>query len=129
MRMFDFPTHMRSSVGFDRIFDLLDSASRLDFSDSWPPYDIVKIGEDRYQVALAVPGLSQSELSVTHENGYLVIRGQAQTAGPDGEYLHRGLAHRGFEQRFELADHVRVTEARLADGCSASIWCGRCPII
>lgn len=115
MTVFDFSPYFRSSIGFDRVFDLLESASRLDLSDSWPPYDIVKTGEDRYQVALAVPGMSEKDLSVTHEDGHLVVRGRP-TAPTEGEYLHQGLGQRAFEQRFELADHVRVTDASLTNG-------------
>lgn len=117
MRRFDFSPYFRSSVGFDRVFDLLDSASRLGFSESWPPYDIVKTGDDRYQLALAVPGLSERDLSVAQEDRHLVIRGRPRNDAPaEGEYLHQGLGTGAFEQRFELADHIRVTTASLMDG-------------
>jgi len=116
MRMFDFSPYFRSSIGFDRVFDLLESASRLDFSDSWPPHDIIKTGADTYQVVLAIPGFTAADLSVTHEGGHLVIRGRKDDAQPAGEFLYRGLGERTFEQRFELADHIRVTDASLSDG-------------
>lgn len=116
MSMFDFSPYFRSSIGFDRVFDLLESTSRLDFSDSWPPHDIIKTGPDTYQVALAIPGFTAADLSVTHEGGHLVIRGRKDDAPPAGEFLYRGLGERTFEQRFELADHIRVTDACLSDG-------------
>lgn len=116
MRAFDFSPYYRSSIGFDRVFDLLDAASRLDLPDNWPPYDIIKTGPDRYQLAMAVPGLAASDLSVTHEDGHLVIRGR-NSRQQDGKYLYRGLGgDRTFEQRFELDEHVRILDASLADG-------------
>ncbi|RUX98105.1 MULTISPECIES: Hsp20 family protein [unclassified Mesorhizobium] len=112
---FDFSPLYRSSIGFDRVFDLLENASRTPSIDNWPPYDIARTGEDSYRITMAVAGFSQDELSIVHEPNMLVVAGEK--AGEDnGDYLHRGIAGRPFERRFELADHVKVTSAGLANG-------------
>lgn len=112
---FDFSPLFRSTVGFDRVFDLLDNASRLSSVDNWPPYDIIKTGEDEYRVTLAVAGFGENELNVTQERNLLVVSGE-RAANEDIQYLHRGIAGRSFQRRFELADHVRVVGANLANG-------------
>ena len=106
----DFAPLYRSSIGFDRVFNLLNNAQRLQAIDSWPPYDIVKIGEDDYRIQMAVAGFAEADLDITQERNVLVVKGQ-RTEEKDGEYLHRGIAGRAFERRFELADHVRVENA------------------
>lgn len=113
---FDFSPLYRSSVGFDRVFDLLENASRATTTiDNWPPYDIARTGEDDYRITMAVAGFNRDELSMTQERNMLVVSGQK--SGEDtGEYLHRGIAGRTFQRRFQLADHVRVTGARLENG-------------
>jgi molecular chaperone IbpA len=112
---FDFSPLYRSSIGFDRVFDLLENASRVTTVDNWPPYDIAKIGQDDYRITMAVAGFSQDELDITQEQNMLLISGQK--AGEDkGEYLHRGIAGRAFQRRFEVADHVRVVGASLVNG-------------
>ncbi|HTN62111.1 MAG TPA: Hsp20 family protein [Devosia sp.] len=112
---FDFSPLYRSSVGFDRIFNLLENTGRVQTIDTWPPYDIVKTGDDDYQITMAVAGFAQDELTVTHEPNLLVVAGQK--AGEDnGQYLHRGLTGRSFQRRFELADHVKVADANLTNG-------------
>jgi molecular chaperone IbpA len=112
---FDFSPLYRSSIGFDRVLDLLENASRTTTVDNWPPYDIARTGEDTYRITMALAGFSQDELTVVHEPNMLVISGEK--AGDDnGEYLHRGIAGRPFERRFELADHVKVTGASLVNG-------------
>lgn len=112
---FDFSPLYRSSIGFDRVFDLLENASRTTTIDNWPPYDIARTGEDDYRITMAVAGFSRDELSMTQERNMLVVSGQK--SGEDtGEYLHRGIAGRTFQRRFQLADHVRVTGARLENG-------------
>ncbi|HWL68822.1 MAG TPA: Hsp20 family protein [Geminicoccus sp.] len=111
----DFTPLFRSTIGFDRVFDLLDSASRLQAIDNWPPYDIVKTGEDAYRISMAVAGFSRDELDLTLEPNLLVVSGTK--SGPDdGQYLHRGIAGRAFQRRFELADHVEVKSATLENG-------------
>ncbi len=112
---FDFSPLYRSSIGFDRVFDLLENASRTPNVDNWPPYDIARTSEDAYRIAMAVAGFGQDELSIVHQPNLLVISG-ARPGEDNGEYLHRGIAGRPFERRFELADHVRVTGASLVNG-------------
>ena len=112
---FDFTPLFRSSIGFDRIFDMLESASRVQAMDNWPVYDIVKTGEDSYRIMMAVAGFSEDQLNLTHQPNLLVVSGDK--SGDEGvEYLHRGIAGRKFERRFELADHVQVTSANLSNG-------------
>jgi len=105
----------RSSIGFDRIFDLLESASRVETLDNWPPYDITKAGEDAYRITMAVAGFTPDELTITHEPNLLVVSGSKSDEGT-GQYLHRGIAGRAFRRKFELADHVKVTGASLENG-------------
>lgn len=112
---FDFSPLFRSTVGFDRVFDLLDNASRVSSFDNWPPYDIAKTGDDQYRVTLAVAGFGDNELNVTQERNLLLVSGD-KAAAEDTQYLHRGIAGRSFQRRFELADHVRVVAANLANG-------------
>ncbi|WP_105383536.1 Hsp20 family protein [Neorhizobium alkalisoli] len=112
---FDFAPLYRSSIGFDRVFNLLNNAQRLHAIDTWPPYDIVKTGEDDYQITMAVAGYGDGDLDITQERNVLVVKG-GKSEELRGEYLHRGIAGRGFERRFELADHVKVDAASLKNG-------------
>jgi molecular chaperone IbpA len=112
---FDFAPLYRSSIGFDRVFNLLNNAQRLQALDSWPPYNITKTGENDYAITMAVAGFSQGDLDVTQERNVLVIKG-GRAEKDEGEYLHRGIGAQSFERRFELADHVRVETASLANG-------------
>jgi molecular chaperone IbpA len=111
----DFSPFYRSSVGFDHIFDLLNNATRVQTIDNWPPYDIAKTSDDAYRIEMAVAGFAEDELSIVTEANLLVVSGEKKTNG-NGEYLHRGLANRPFTRRFELADHVKVVAAHLANG-------------
>ncbi|MBB3527185.1 Hsp20 family protein [Rhizobium sp. BK456] len=111
----DFSPLFRSSIGFDRILNALEAASRVETTDNWPPYDIVKSHEDEYRIAMAVAGFTQDELTITQEQNILFVSGQ-KTHAEDMQYLHRGIAGRSFQRRFELADHVKVVGAGLADG-------------
>ena len=111
----DFAPLYRSSVGFDHLFDLLESAGRAPAADNWPSYDIVKLDEDSYRVTMAVAGFSEDDLTVTQEPNLLVVRGSTKGSA-DANYLHRGIAGRDFERRFQLAEHVKVTGAKLANG-------------
>ncbi|PKA42245.1 Hsp20 family protein (plasmid) [Rhizobium sullae] len=111
---FDFAPLYRSSIGFDRVFNLLN-AQRFQAVDTWPPYDIVKAGEDDYRITMAVAGFGEDDLSVTHERNVLVIAG-TKAEKEDAQYLHHGIAGRSFERRFELADHVKVLGASLKNG-------------
>ncbi|ATU91448.1 Hsp20 family protein [Phyllobacterium zundukense] len=111
----DFSPFYRSSVGFDRIFNLLENSAQPQGSDKWPPYDIVKVGEDKYRIIIAVAGFAQDDLSITHEPNMLVVKGD-KSGEEEFQYLHHGLALRPFVHRFELADHVTVVDARLDNG-------------
>ncbi len=113
--MLDFTPLMRSTIGFDRVFDLLESASRLPALDNWPPYDIVKMSDDAYRISMAVAGYSQDELDLSYQPNLLVVTG-TKAADQGEEYLYRGMANRAFQRRFELADHVQVRSANLENG-------------
>lgn len=112
----NFRPYYRSSIGFDRLFSLLENASRAAQSgDNWPRYDIVRTSEDGYCITMAVAGFSRDELSLSYEPNLLVVRGNK--ADKDNvEYLHRGLATHSFVRKFELADYVEVVGAALEDG-------------
>ncbi|CDM61806.1 MULTISPECIES: Hsp20 family protein [Rhizobium] len=111
----DFSPLFRSSIGFDRMLNALEAASRAETIDTWPPYDIAKTGENDYRIVMAVAGLSQDELAITQEQNMLIVAGQKANSD-DVEYLHRGIAGRSFQRRFELADHVKVVGAGLVNG-------------
>jgi molecular chaperone IbpA len=111
----NFSPLFRSTIGFDRVFDLLENASRTQSLDSWPPYDIIRTSEDSYRITMAVAGFSEDEITITHEPNMLVVSGNRPDEG-GADYLHRGMPGRSFERRFELADHVKVTSANLANG-------------
>lgn len=117
MRHFDLSPLYRQTVGFDRLFNLLDQASGFDGS-SYPPYNIERTGENAYRVTLAVAGFAREELSVETKENALSIRGsKEQTTSAEGRnVLHQGIAARAFERRFQLADHVVVTGASLVNG-------------
>ncbi|MDF2981061.1 MAG: small heat shock protein [Devosia sp.] len=113
MRTFDFTPLYRSTVGFDRLFDMLDSGIRSD----WPPYDIEKLGDDEYRISMAVAGFAADEIELTQQGNSLLVSG-AKTQAEDraDAFLHRGIANRSFKQSFSLADHVKVTGASLENG-------------
>jgi molecular chaperone IbpA len=112
---YDYAPLFRSSIGFDRVFDLLENAARVQTIDNWPPYDIEKTGDDSYRITLAVAGFSPEDLSVTQEPNLLVVSG-SKSADDSGRYLYRGIAARAFERRFELADHVKAAGASFDNG-------------
>lgn len=113
----DFSPLFRSSIGFDRMLNALENARRVASIDNWPPYDIVKMGEDEYRITMAVAGFSEDELTITQEQNMLMVAGQRSgEAEENGQYLHRGIAGRAFQRRFELADHVKVVGASLVNG-------------
>ena len=117
MTTFDFSPLYRTSVGFDRLASMMSSATRQDQGNGYPPYNIRTIGEDHYQITMAVAGFSEAELDITTENNRLLITGKrADEEDEQGEYLHRGIATRSFERRFNLADHVKVVSANLQNG-------------
>jgi molecular chaperone IbpA len=110
----NFSPLFRSTIGFDRVFDLLENASRAQSFESWPPYDIVRTSEDSYRITMAVAGFSESELNITHQPNLLIVAGNKPEE--EGDYLHRGIPGTSFERRFELADHVKVAKANLQHG-------------
>ncbi len=110
----DFSHLHRSSIGFDRVFDLLEAA-QVQPADNWPPFDTVKLSDDRYRITMAVAGFRRDELDISVQQNMLIIKGERKQDA-DGEYLHRGIAYRPFIRRFELAEHVQVKDAELTDG-------------
>ena len=115
MTMLDFAPLARSSIGFDRLFQVLDQASRLGANDGFPPYDVEKVGEHDFRITLAVPGFRVEDLSLESRPNALLVSGQ-KAERKEGEYLHRGLPAASFEQRFSLAPTVKVTSASLENG-------------
>jgi molecular chaperone IbpA len=114
---YDFAPFYRATVGFDRVFDLLDSVSSQTNGSGYPPYNIERAGEDAYRIVMAVAGFAESELNITQKEGELVVTGQTAPNGEgEKEYLFRGIAGRNFERRFQLADYVKVVSAKLANG-------------
>lgn len=117
MRHFDFSPLYRSTVGFDRLANVLDQALSSDVTqNSYPPYNIEKTGDDAYRITLAVAGFADAELSVEVRDGQLIVTGRKAEAEEKTNVLHRGIATRAFERRFQLADHVRVVEAVTENG-------------
>ncbi|MBB2206460.1 Hsp20 family protein [Gluconacetobacter takamatsuzukensis] len=113
----DFAPLFRSSVGFDRMLNAIDLASRIPTADNWPPYDIVKTGEDDYRIDMAVAGLAENDLAITQERNTLIVTGRKEPEQQSStEYIHRGIAGREFERRFDLAEHMKVTDARFENG-------------
>lgn len=118
MRGFDLTPYRRSTVGFDRLFDLIENNARLTQGDNYPPFNIERLSEDRYRVTLAVAGFREEELDITAQQNLLQVTGRKAEITNDerAKFVHVGIANRNFERRFELADFVRVDSANLADG-------------
>ncbi len=114
MNRFDFTPYRRSTVGFDRLFDLLERTGQS--GENYPPFNIERRGADAYRITLAVAGFRGEDLDITAQQNLLVIQGKKRDEAATGEMVHVGIANRGFERRFELADFVRVEHADLADG-------------
>lgn len=121
----DFTPLYRSAVGFDRLVNLLDSAARTDTTPGWPPYNIERLtsdsedGGDTYRIEVAVAGFRPDQLNIEVKENVLTVTGKKDGDETGRTFLHRGLAERSFERRFQLADHIRVTEAELANGLLA----------
>jgi molecular chaperone IbpA len=116
---FDFTPYRRSTVGFDRLFDLLETSARTGVADNYPPFDIERTAEDAYRITLAVAGFKASEIELTAQPNLLVVtgkKGEADADTAERQFVHRGIATRAFERRFELADYVVVTGADLDSG-------------
>ncbi|HZB90786.1 MAG TPA: Hsp20 family protein [Stellaceae bacterium] len=116
MDSFDFSPLFRSTIGFDRLMRLADTATRLDAGSSYPPYNIESTGENTYRLTMAVAGFSPDELDVTVQENALLITGRSKKEEDEKGYLHRGIARRAFERRFQLADHIKVVGASLDNG-------------
>ncbi len=111
---FDFTPYRRSTVGFDRLFNLLETGQRED--ESYPPFDILRDGEDSYRITLAVAGFRPEDIELVAHQNQLTVTGKRADDESAGEYLHRGIAARAFERRFQLADYIEVGEARFDNG-------------
>jgi molecular chaperone IbpA len=118
MRSFDLTPYRRSTVGFDRLFDLIENSARVAQQDNYPPFNIERLSEDRYRVTLAVAGFREEELDITAQQNLLQVSGRKAELASDerAKFVHVGIANRSFERRFELADFVRVENATLVDG-------------
>jgi molecular chaperone IbpA len=113
---FDFSPLYRSTVGFDRLFDMLDQSAQVEPMTNWPPYNIEKVGEDQYVITMAIAGFSPDEIELTQKESQLLVVGQKKGSEEGKQYLHRGIATRAFRQTFNLADHVKVVAAGLENG-------------
>ncbi|MBA3878285.1 MULTISPECIES: Hsp20 family protein [Sphingomonas] len=117
MRQFDLTPYRRSAIGFDRLFDMLEASARqAQQSENYPPFNLEKIADNHYRITIAVAGFAQSEIEIVAQQNLLLVKGKKDETANTGAFLHLGIAARSFERRFELADFVRVEEARLADG-------------
>ena len=116
MTTFDFSPLFRTSVGYDRLASLMNSAHRCEQGSGFPPYNIEKTGEDNYRITMAVAGFTDAELSVEAKEHVLTIKGEKTDEDSDKEILYRGIASRTFERRFQIAEHVRVDGASLENG-------------
>ncbi len=121
MRTFDFTPLQRSTVGFDRLFNLLDQMGTVDTTTTYPPYNIERTGENAYRITVAVAGFTEQDLDIEVKENTLTIRGDhkvetTRNGANAGELLYQGIAARAFERRFQLADHVEVRGAALANG-------------
>ena len=114
MRAFDFAPWSRSTVGFDRLFEMLND-DRSQSDQSYPPYDIVRTGEDTFRVSLALAGFRPEDVTITAQQNLLTITGR-RSEGDDQDYVYQGIASRSFERRFDLADHVEVESASFENG-------------
>lgn len=112
----DFTPYRRTTVGFDRLFDMLENAGRSAQSDNYPPFNIERIADDRYSITIAVAGFRPEEIDITAQQNQLIVRGAKEEAEDGRDFLHMGIANRNFERRFQLADHIRVENAGLENG-------------
>jgi molecular chaperone IbpA len=113
---FDFAPFRRSTIGFDRLFDLLETGMRGDGVDGYPPFDIERQGEDSYRITLAVAGFRPDEIEVVAQQNQLTVTGKRAQGKDEGQYLHRGVATRSFVRRFQLADFIEAGNARFDNG-------------
>ena len=115
---FDFSPYRRSAVGFDRLFDMLENSSLGNGGENYPPFDLIKTGENDYRIELAVAGFKADEIDITAQQNVLIVSGRKKEESEDegSDYIYRGIANRSFERRFALADHIQVRGADMKDG-------------
>ena len=115
---FDFAPFRRSTVGFDRLFDMMENSSLGQPSENYPPFDLIKLGDNDYRIELAVAGFKPDELEITAQQNVLIVSGRKKDESDetDNNYIYRGIATRSFERRFALADHIQVRAADMKDG-------------
>jgi molecular chaperone IbpA len=115
---FDFAPFRRSTVGFDRLFDMLENSSLGQSQENYPPFDLIKLGDNDYRIELAVAGFKPDELDITAQQNVLIVTGRKKDESEDkgNNYVYRGIATRSFERRFALADHIQVRGADMKDG-------------
>jgi molecular chaperone IbpA len=118
---FDFAPYRRSTVGFDRLFDMLEDSAGAQSQENYPPFDLIKLGDNDYRIELAVAGFKANEIDITAQQNVLIVTGRKneedEQQGTD--YVYRGIASRSFERRFALADHIQVRDADMRDGLLA----------
>ena len=118
---FDFAPYRRSTVGFDRLFDMLENSAGAQSQENYPPFDLIKLGDNDYRIELAVAGFKAEQIDITAQQNVLIVTGRKneedEQQGTD--YVYRGIANRSFERRFALADHIQVRDADLRDGLLA----------
>ena len=112
---FDFTPYRRSTVGFDRLFDMLENNGTGNGGENYPPFDLIQVDDNHYRISLAVAGFREDEIDIIAQQNQLIVTGK-KSDDDKAEYIHRGIANRSFERRFGLADHIKVTEAELRDG-------------
>ncbi|TCP37270.1 Hsp20 family protein [Sphingomonas sp. BK235] len=112
---FDLTPYRRSTIGFDRLFDMIEANAR-GISENYPPFNLERVADDRYRITLAVAGFTRDEIEITAQQNLLLVAGKKDDRGDNAQFLHLGIANRSFERRFELADFVFVEDARLNDG-------------
>ena len=115
---FDFAHYRRSTVGFDRLFDMLENSNLGQSQENYPPFDLIKTGENDYTIQLAVAGFTPQEIDITAQQNVLLVSGRKSDESDEqsGDFIYRGIANRSFERRFALADHIQVRGADLKDG-------------
>jgi molecular chaperone IbpA len=118
---FDFAPFRRSTVGFDRLFDMLENSTTGGNGENYPPFDLIKLGDNEYRIELAVAGFKPEEIDITAQQNVLIVTGRKREESQDKgtDYIYRGIANRSFERRFALADHIQVRGADLRDGLLA----------
>jgi molecular chaperone IbpA len=115
---FDFAPFRRSTVGFDRLFDMLENSNASQAGENYPPFDLVKLGDNQYRIELAIAGFKRDEIDITAQQNVLIVTGRKndETQEKGSDFIYRGIANRSFERRFALADHIQVRGADLKDG-------------